>query len=117
VHATATDSLSFILAFSPSDKLENATLKAAVTKRKSTQYFPSFEVAEMLAMSKRALSRVTSSFMVLVADGQKVNLGLSIKFEAKAMKVLDYSSKNGHVWQFSQLAIDLIRDYKVCTAC
>ena len=41
-------------------------------------------------------------------------LGLSIKFEGKAMKVLNYSNKNGNVWEFSDLAIDLIRDYKVC---
>jgi Exoribonuclease Xrn1 D2/D3 domain/Exoribonuclease Xrn1 D1 domain len=116
VHATTADSLSFILAFSPSDKQENAALKSVVEKRPGTQYCPSFQVAEMLAMSKRALSRVTSSFMVLVADGQKVNLGLSIKFEAKGMKVFNYSSKSGHIWQFSNLAIDLIRDYKVCVA-
>ena len=67
----------------------------------------------MLAMSKRALSRVTSSFTVLVADEQKVNLGLSIKFEDKSLKVINYSNKNGDVWEFSDLAIELIRDYKV----
>ncbi|KAI0303658.1 exonuclease II [Multifurca ochricompacta] len=112
VAATAADSLSFVLAFSPSEKLENEALKEVVAKSMATQYIPSFQVAEMLAMSKRALSRVTSSFMVLINDGQKVNLGLSIKFEGKAMKVLSYSNKSGHVWEFSDLAIDLIRDYK-----
>ncbi|KAH9003127.1 exonuclease II [Lactarius hatsudake] len=112
VAATTTNTLSFVLAFSPSDKLENEALKEVVAERAAAQYFPSFQVAEMLAMSKRALSRVTSSFMVLVADGQKVNLGLSIKFEVKSMKVLNYSNKNGHIWEFSNLAIDLIRDYK-----
>jgi hypothetical protein len=114
VASTTKDTLSFVLAFSPSDKLENEALKEVVIERTGAEYFPSFQVAEMLAMSKRALSRVTSSFMVLVADGQKVNIGLSIKFEGKSMKVLGYSSKNGHVWEFSDLAIDLIRDYKVC---
>jgi 5'-3' exoribonuclease 1 len=112
VASTTKDTLSFVLAFSPSDKLENEALKEVVIERTGAEYFPSFQVAEMLAMSKRALSRVTSSFMVLVADGQKVNIGLSIKFEGKSMKVLGYSSKNGHVWEFSDLAIDLIRDYK-----
>jgi len=114
VAATTADSLSFMLAFSPSDKLENKALKEAVAKGTGAPYHPSFQVAEMLAVSKRALSRVTSSFMVIVADDQKVNLGLSIKFEGKSMKVLNYSNKNGNVWQFSDLAIDLIRDYKVC---
>jgi hypothetical protein len=116
VSATTAESLSFVLAFSPSDKQEDEALKDVVAKGSSARYLPSFQVAEMLAMSKRALSRVTSSFMVLVGDEQKVNLGLSIKFESKAMKVLDYSNKNGNVWQFSDLAIDLIREYKVSTA-
>jgi len=113
VAATTAESLSFVLAFSPSDKQENEQLKEAVAKRSGTGYLSMFQVAEMLAMSKRALSRVTSSFMVLAGDDQKVNLGLSIKFEGKGMKVLDYSDKNGNIWQFSDLAIDLIRDYKV----
>ncbi len=115
VAATVANSLSFVLAFSPSDKLENEALKEAVAQRTATRYTPSYQVTEMLAVSKRSLSRVTSSFMVLVADDQKVNLGLSIKFEGKSMKVLDYSNKIGNAWQFSDLAIDLIRDYKVRT--
>jgi hypothetical protein len=114
VAATTEDSLSFVLAFSPSDKVENEALKEAVAKGTATSYLPSFQVAEKLAISKRALARVTSSFMVLVTDDQKVNLGLSIKFEGKSMKVLGYSNKIGHVWHFSDLAFDLIRDYKVC---
>jgi hypothetical protein len=116
VSATTAESLSFVLAFSPSDKQEDEALKEVVVKGSSARYLSSFQVSEMLAMSKRALSRVTSSFMVLVGDEHKVNLGLSIKFESKAMKVLDYSSKKGNVWQFSDLAIDLIREYKVSTA-
>ena len=114
VAATTAESLSFVLAFSPSDKQENEQLKEVVSaKRSDTRYLSIFQVAEMLAMSKRALSRVTSSFMVLAGDDQKINLGLSIKFEGKGMKVLDYSNKLGNVWHFSDLAIDLIRNYKV----
>jgi Exoribonuclease Xrn1 D2/D3 domain len=54
--------------------------------------------------------------MVITSDGQKSNLGLSLKFEAKSMKVLDYSQKpaNGRGWEYSEKAIQLIRDYKVC---
>ena len=116
VASTTGDSLSFVLAFSQSDKLENEALKNAVANGTATRYLPSFQVAEILAMSRRALSRVTSSFMVLAADDQKINLGLSIKFEGKGMKVHNYSNKNGNVWEFSDLAIDLIRDYKVSAA-
>jgi Exoribonuclease Xrn1 D2/D3 domain len=70
----------------------------------------------MIGISNLALSRITSSFMVITSDGQKSNLGLSLKFEAKSMKVLDYSQKspNGKGWEYSEKAIQLIRDYKVC---
>jgi hypothetical protein len=51
--------------------------------------------------------------MVLTSDHQKNNLGLSIKFEAKSLKVIDYSRKNARYWEFSEKAVDLIREYKV----
>lgn len=64
-------------------------------------------------MSGRALSKITSSFMVITSDNLKTNLGLSLKFEAKALKVIDYSRKDGRTWEYSEKAIDLIREYKV----
>ena len=64
-------------------------------------------------MSGRALSKVMSSFMVLTSDGSKSNLGLSLKFEAKGLKVIEYSRKDGRFWEFSDKAIQLIHDYKV----
>jgi 5'-3' exoribonuclease 1 len=67
----------------------------------------------MVGMSGRALSKITSSFLVITSDGQKTNLGLSLKFEAKALKVIDYSRKEQRHWEFSEKAIDLIREYKV----
>ena len=67
----------------------------------------------MLGISGRALSKITSSFMVIGNDGQKTNLGLSLKFEAKALKVVNYSRKNGRYWEFSEKAVNLIREYKV----
>lgn len=50
--------------------------------------------------------------MVLGPDGSKVNLGLSLKFEAKGMKVMEYSRKDGRTWEFSDKALALIRSYK-----
>jgi 5'-3' exoribonuclease 1 len=67
----------------------------------------------MVSVSGRALGKITSSFMVLTSDRQKINLGLSIKFEAKSMKVIDYSRKDGRSWEYSQRALDLIKEYKV----
>ena len=51
--------------------------------------------------------------MVLTSDNSKNNLGLSLKFEAKSLKVIDYSRKEGRHWEFSERTIDLIREYKV----
>ncbi|TRM64823.1 exonuclease II [Schizophyllum amplum] len=112
VSSTSDNTLSVILAFFPSEKSENDQFKAIVNNRKSARYLPSFQVAQMLDMSGRALSRITSSFMVVTSDGSKTNLGLSLKFEAKGMKVVDYSRKSGRNWEFSEKAIDLLREYK-----
>ena len=51
--------------------------------------------------------------MVVAADNTKTNLGLNLKFEAKALKVVEYSRKNRQYWEFSEKALDLIREYKV----
>ncbi|KAJ7767544.1 exonuclease II [Mycena olivaceomarginata] len=112
VSATTDSTLSVILAFFPSDKAENDRFKAIVDTRQSGRYYPSFKVADMVGMSGRALSKITSSFLVITSDGQKTNLGLSLKFEAKALKVIDYSRKEQRHWEFSEKAIDLIREYK-----
>lgn len=64
-------------------------------------------------MTGRALSKITSSFMVITSDHTKTNLGLSLKFEVKALKVIDYSRKDGRTWEYSQKAVDLIKEYKV----
>ena len=71
----------------------------------------------MLGLSTKALSKITASFMVLASDGNKNNLGLSLKFEAKGLKVIEYSRKNDRFWEFSEKAIQLIHDYKVCVLC
>ena len=81
--------------------------------RKSSQYYPSFKAAEMVGITGRALSKITSSFMVIMSDNSKINLGLSIKFEAKSLKVINYSRKEGRHWEFSEKAVELIREYRV----
>ncbi|KAF8896029.1 exonuclease II [Infundibulicybe gibba] len=86
VSTTNDATLSVILAFFPSDKAENEKFREIVDRRKSSRYYPSFKAAEMVGISGRALSKITSSFMVITSDNQKTNLGLSLKFEAKALK-------------------------------
>jgi 5'-3' exoribonuclease 1 len=50
--------------------------------------------------------------MVITSDNLKHNLGLSMKFEAKSLKVVDYSRKEGRHWEFSDKAIQLLQEYQ-----
>lgn len=112
VSSTANNSLSVVLALMAGEKNDNQQLSELVRTRKSASYFPSYRVGEMLGLSGHAISKVTSSFMV-TSGGQKVNLGLSIKFESKGLKVVGYSRKvNGRIWEFSQRAVELMDEYK-----
>jgi 5'-3' exoribonuclease 1 len=89
--------------------------KTIVKNRKASAYLASFKAAEKLQMTPRALSRVTSSFMVVGQDKQKINIGLSLKFEGKGMKVVDYTRKNNKYWEYSNKAVELIKEYQVCS--
>ncbi|KIK52419.1 hypothetical protein GYMLUDRAFT_180127 [Collybiopsis luxurians FD-317 M1] len=113
VSATTESSLSVILAFFPSDKSENAQFKSVVQDQtlSSSRYYPAYTAAEMLGLSNRGIAKITSSFMLITSDNQKHNLGLSMKFEAKSLKVVGYSRKDGRHWEFSEKAIQLIKDY------
>ena len=73
-------------------------------------YVPSYQVARMLGLNPLVLSKITSSFSVMV-DDERQNLGLNLKFEAKKLKVLGYSRKRGNGWEFSEKAIALLREY------
>ncbi|KAL4244297.1 5'-3' exoribonuclease 1 [Abortiporus biennis] len=112
VSATTKETLSIILAFFPSEATENAKFKEIVTHRAAGQYFPSFKTAEMLGINGMAVAKITSSFMVITSEGRKENLGLSLKFDAKGLKVIDYSRKDGRHWEFSEKAVSLLREYK-----
>ena len=67
----------------------------------------------MVGLPGRAVSKITSSFMVITSNNQKQNLGLNLKFEGRGLKVINYSKKDGKFWEFSEKAVELIRDYKV----
>ncbi|CAL1717076.1 unnamed protein product [Somion occarium] len=112
VSATTNDTLSVVLAFFPSEKTENDTFKSIVATRRSIRYYPSFKVAEMLGLSGMAVAKITSGFMVITSDGQKNDLGLRLKFDARGLKVIDYSRKDGRHWEFSDKAVELLREYK-----
>ena len=73
-------------------------------------YTPSYAVARMLGLNPLVLSKITSSFQV-VLDDNRVNLGLNLKFEARKLKVLGYSRRGETGWEFSEKAIQLIQQY------
>jgi 5'-3' exoribonuclease 1 len=74
-------------------------------------YFPSYTVATVVNMRPLPLSKIMSSFTVVV-DGTRMNLGLSLKFEARRQKILGYSRRVPEGWQFSDKALALVNEYK-----
>lgn len=51
--------------------------------------------------------------MVLLEDGSKTNIGLSLKFESKGLKVLGWTKRNDRGWEFSETAVRALEKYKV----
>lgn len=74
-------------------------------------YFPSYTVATLVNIKPLPLSKITSSFSVVVGE-TRLNLGLSLKFEARRQKILGYSRRVPEGWQFSDKALALIKEYK-----
>lgn len=44
---------------------------------------------------------------------EKFNVGLSVKFEVEAQKVVGYSRKADWYWEFSGTTVALVKEYKV----
>ncbi|KAF8318373.1 hypothetical protein DL93DRAFT_2054516 [Clavulina sp. PMI_390] len=112
VASTTEDSLTIVIAFFPGENQENENFTRIVRSRLPTRYFQSYDAARLIGISGLALAKITSSLMVLGTDGTKTNLGLGIKFEAKGLKVMDYSKKEGRSWEFSDKTVELVRDYR-----
>ncbi|KAK4688987.1 5'-3' exoribonuclease 1, partial [Tremellales sp. Uapishka_1] len=112
VVATTEKTLDIGLAYFPSEVHENKEFTRVVAHRPSGMYYPSFQLARRIGVSSLALSRITSTLMVLLGNGQKVNIGLSLKFESKGLKVLGYSRKNDRGWEFSELTAQVLTKYR-----
>ncbi|GAV54367.1 hypothetical protein ZYGR_0AL00990 [Zygosaccharomyces rouxii] len=76
------------------------------------KYFPSFIVSKRLQLHPLFLSRITSRFMITDQAGKNVNVGITVKFEARHQKVLGYARRNPKGWEYSNLALDLINEYR-----
>ncbi|CAN6599240.1 5'-3' exoribonuclease 1 [Trichomonascus vanleenenianus] len=84
--------------------------QAMLFERQSIRYFPSYEVSRMLNIHPLFLSKITSKYLVKVGD-KNYDIGLSLKFEAKRLKVLGYSRRSLKSWDFSAKAVALIKEY------
>jgi 5'-3' exoribonuclease 1 len=112
VSATHGNALDIGIAYFPGERKENLTYTKLVMTRPSSQYTPSHALARRLGISSLALSRVTSTLMVALSTNSKTNVGLSLKFESKGLKVLGYSRKADRNWEFSDKCARLIAEYR-----
>lgn len=97
----------------PTEQQENRLFTQIVVTRPSGHYYPSPVLSRRLGMSPLALSRITSSLLVMLEDGSKTNIGLALKFESKGLKVLGYSRRNDRGWEFSETTAKALEKYKV----
>ncbi|KAK2743547.1 hypothetical protein FQN57_004844 [Myotisia sp. PD_48] len=79
---------------------------------KLSRYTPAFQIARNLHLNPLTLAKITSAFTVVI-DGQRVNLGLNLKFQAKKLKVLGYSRRGPTGWEFSDKAVGLLQEYMI----
>lgn len=112
VNSTTDETLDISLAYFPTERMENAEFTRIVQSRASGQYHISPILARRLGLSALALSRITSTLMVMLEDGTKVNIGLSLKFESKGMKVLGWSKRNDRGWEYSETCARALQKYK-----
>ena len=109
VIGSASELITVELAFLSDMAQEQAIIRKLVQQRATDTYFSSPAIAQQLHMSSLALAKLTSSITVLF-KGQKLNIGLNLKFEAKSRKVLGYSRRTHLGWEFSARAVLLIKD-------
>ncbi|WRT68404.1 5'-3' exoribonuclease 1 [Kwoniella shivajii] len=112
VIGTTEKTLDVGLAFFPSEKQENQNFSRLVAHRPTGIYYPSPVLARRIGVSPLALSRVTSTLLVLLEDGSRTNIGLALKFESKGLKVLGYSRRNDKGWEFSEKTAQVLKEYK-----
>ncbi|SCV00686.1 LANO_0F08086g1_1 [Lachancea nothofagi CBS 11611] len=79
---------------------------------KMIRYYPSFVVSKKLQIHPLFLSRITSRFMVDGFGERPTNFGLEIKFESRHEKVLGYARRNMKGWEYSDMTIALLAEYK-----
>ncbi|AET41653.1 chromatin-binding exonuclease XRN1 Ecym_8383 [Eremothecium cymbalariae DBVPG len=85
-------------------------IRASMDK-KAIRYIPSYIVARKLNLPPLFLSKITSKFLI---DAEKSlhNVGLTVKIQSANVKALGYANKNGTIWEYSTLTIQLLEHYR-----
>lgn len=86
--------------------------KRLAIEKKEIKYFPASEIAKTLGVSPLFLSKIAGSYMLKDKGGKMVNVGLNLKFEARRQKVMGYTRKYLKFWQYSLLALELLKKYQ-----
>lgn len=99
------------------DKIQSALEPNIGKKRlgieqREIRYLSSYEAAKALRLNGLFLSKLASAYMLRDKKGGRVNVGLDIKNDARRLKVLGYTRKSGRFWEYSPLALDLIKKYQ-----
>lgn len=89
----------------------NIGKKRVIIENKEIRYLASYEVSKQLRLNPLFLLKITSGFMV-DDGGKRLNIGLELKFEGRRQKVLGFTRKPGKFWEYSPLAVQLLRDYQ-----
>lgn len=108
---TSNNALDIGVAYFQDETRENHEFTRCALQRASAHYHSSYNVARRLGLNNLAVSRITSTLMVQLKNS-KTNIGLSIKFESKGLKVLGYSRKNDKGWEFSEKCVQVLEKYK-----
>ncbi|PSN30434.1 5'-3' exoribonuclease 1, partial [Blattella germanica] len=82
------------------------------------QYMPGNVAAQWLGVSSHLVSRVTGTIYIVQGDKNasaescsKINVGLNLKFNKRNEEIPGYTRKDGSVWQYSNKAVELVRNY------
>eukprot|EP01134_Creolimax_fragrantissima_P002793 CFRG2793T1 len=87
------------------------------------RYHEVVNVSRMINCPTRVLSQICSSCQIEMptnvnkgkpgARGQRLDIGLNMKYQKKNMSILGYSRRAGErTWEYSQQAIDVLQKYK-----
>ncbi|GMM27627.1 chromatin-binding exonuclease [Martiniozyma asiatica (nom. inval.)] len=89
----------------------NIGTEVAQREKQAFRYRQPFDCARVLKISPRFFSKFTSLFMVKDTQGKMLNVGLNLKSQKKNTKTLGYTRKNGMNWEYSDMTINLTREY------